>query len=252
MRSFRLLAAERAHRQQHLAAHFGRRIGRPGPESRRAVFAAVPPQNPHGQGTKRRVVAGFNCSLDDASAGAANAIQHPQRAGRRLVRLGIRLAVRGKLFERRDARRPVGQQSLAGQKLRGQVGAFQAFDRVGNVRVRARLVASRELLARRRQQKDAALIGIVVGVSADAAVVPIGNVQPAVGRGANVVGAKIIVALVASETLRWWPSCRSRPARGDRRGTRAGRRRCAAERFCISGRRRRLRKSKCRSASRSR
>ena len=80
------------------------------------------------------------------------------------------------------------------------------------------------------EQKDAALVGIVVGVAADAAVVPVGDVQPAVGRGADVVGAEVVVALVAQRTSRWWPSCRSRRARGDRRGTRAGRRRSAAAR----------------------
>src|SRR5262249_44356126 len=75
----------------------------------------------------------------DFTAGPADSVQDPHGPRRIICRIRV-----DQRRDRRNGRRAVGQQSLARQKLRGQVGALETLDRIHRIRVRPWFLAARE------------------------------------------------------------------------------------------------------------
>ncbi len=88
--------------------------------------------------------------------------------------------------------------SRSREKLRRQVRILQPFDGVPCTGVRAGLAGARKLLARRPQQENPPLIGIVISMAAHATVVPVRDVDAAIRRSADIVGAEVLVFLAGN------------------------------------------------------
>ena len=173
------------------------------------VLVAVPPQNAHGQGAKRRVVV-LAVARRQRSRASPPMRSSTHRARAPIVRLGVR---QQRLQRRRRSPAPSASSRSRARNCVARFGLFSPSIASAMLAYGPGFSRRASFLALRRQQEDAALVGIVVGVAADAAVVPVGDVQagrPArrrCRRGGSNCRPR------CSGTLRSWPSCRSRPAR---------------------------------------
>ena len=174
--------------QQHFLQHFA--IGVFGQGQQRGEFGvAMAAEDADGERPEGGIVRG-QLFADQFAGGAANAVGEPQGAGpQRAVGTGRQPGQPG------NRPLPTFQQPLTSEKGGGMVGTGEGGEGVGVGQVGAGLVVGLEPARLGSDAVNAAAFGVVVGVTPHAAVVPVGQVQRAIGSDAGIDRAEVRVAV---------------------------------------------------------